>query len=57
MGSVGEAYAGVVSVQRGRLDGVADTVVIGFDHFSVVQDPSRPSSRRVQAEIMKRISS
>ena len=47
---------GVVSVERGSLDGVDDTLVIEFDHLSVLRNTQRPSSRRVYEEIMKRIS-
>jgi len=47
---------GVVSVERGSLDGVDDTLVIEFDHLSVLRNTDLPSSRRVRQEIMKRIS-
>ena len=46
---------GAVSVDRGRLAGVTDTVVLTFDHMSVLS-PALPASREAHAVIRDRLS-
>jgi pimeloyl-ACP methyl ester carboxylesterase len=46
---------GVVSVSRGRLDGVSDTLVLPFGHISVTGEPATDVVREVQAEVLKRL--
>jgi pimeloyl-ACP methyl ester carboxylesterase len=46
---------GVVSVARGKLDGVSDTVLLGFNHWSVVDRPEDESVAAVHREILKRL--
>ena len=46
---------GVVAVQRGRLDGVEDTVVLPFSHMSVAGSAKNDSIRTVQSQILARI--
>lgn len=46
---------GVVAVKRGRLEGVADTVVLDFDHLSLGLAPRTPGERALRAEILKRV--
>jgi pimeloyl-ACP methyl ester carboxylesterase len=46
---------GVVSVARGKLDGVSDTVLLGFNHWSVVDRPEDENVATVHREILKRL--
>ena len=46
---------GVVSLERGRLEGVKDTVVLKFGHVSVLQSPAHGDVRRAHQEILKRL--
>ena len=47
---------GVVSVVSGRLNGVADTVLLGFDHWNVIGPPLIPPVADLHREVLKRIS-
>ncbi len=46
---------GVVSVARGRLDGVEDTVVLRFSHTSVLRTPAVGDEQKVHREILRRL--
>lgn len=46
---------GVVSVERGRLEGVDDTVVLDFNHLSMGQQPETAGQRQLRDEIVKRL--
>lgn len=46
---------GVVSVERGRLEGVNDTVVLDFNHLSMGQPPETAGQRQLRDEIVKRL--
>jgi pimeloyl-ACP methyl ester carboxylesterase len=49
---------GVVSVERGRLDGVDDVVLLGFDHFNCTDEPGRGDDdpvRQLQSELLARL--
>jgi pimeloyl-ACP methyl ester carboxylesterase len=46
---------GVVSVARGRLDGVSDTVLLGFSHWNVIDKPDQDAVAAVHREILKRL--
>ena len=46
---------GVVSLERGRLEGVQDTVVLNFGHVTILQSPARGDVRRAHQEILKRL--
>lgn len=46
---------GVVSVARGKLDGVSDTLLLGFNHWSVVDRPDDPCTVTVHREILQRL--
>lgn len=46
---------GVVSVERGRLEGVDDTVVLDFNHLSMGQPPETAGQRQLREEIVKRL--
>lgn len=46
---------GVVSVERGRLEGVDDTVVLDFNHLSMGQPPETDGQRQLREEIVKRL--
>lgn len=46
---------GIVAVKRGRLDGVADTLVMPFGHLAVTGEPSDKVLRRVQRAVLKRV--
>jgi hypothetical protein len=46
---------GVVSVKRGRLDGVADTVILPFGHAAVTGEPTTPVLREVQNVVLARL--
>jgi pimeloyl-ACP methyl ester carboxylesterase len=46
---------GVVAVKRGRLDGVADTLVLPFGHLAVTGEPSDEVLRQVQQAVLKRV--
>jgi pimeloyl-ACP methyl ester carboxylesterase len=46
---------GVVSLARGALDGVADTVVLDFGHSSVIDAPDQPAVETLHREILKRL--
>ncbi|MCC7086800.1 MAG: hypothetical protein IT427_17520 [Pirellulales bacterium] len=47
---------GVVTVARGRLEGVSDTVLLGFNHWNVVNHPEDETVAAVHREILKRLS-
>jgi pimeloyl-ACP methyl ester carboxylesterase len=46
---------GIVAVKRGRLDGVADTVVIPFSHLAVTGKPTCAAQRDVQHAVLVRV--
>lgn len=46
---------GAVAVDRGRLEGVADTHVLPFSHLSVVRDEENEAAQRVRRMILKRL--
>jgi pimeloyl-ACP methyl ester carboxylesterase len=46
---------GAVAVKRGRLAGVEDTVVMKFDHVSVLRDMQDREVQRVYAEVLARL--
>jgi pimeloyl-ACP methyl ester carboxylesterase len=49
---------GVVSIERGRLEGVDDVVLLAFDHFSCtgdVDDRDGNAVRQLQAELLARL--
>ncbi len=46
---------GVVSVERGKLDGVTDTVQLGFDHWNVLGEPKLEPVAALHREILKRL--
>jgi pimeloyl-ACP methyl ester carboxylesterase len=46
---------GIVAVKRGRLDGVADTLVMPFGHVSVTGEPSNEVVRSVQQAVLERV--
>ncbi|HWB08201.1 MAG TPA: hypothetical protein VG826_03210 [Pirellulales bacterium] len=46
---------GVVAVKRGRLEGVEDTVLLGFNHLSIGQPPQTDGEKQLRAEIIKRL--
>ena len=46
---------GVVSIERGRLDGVDDIVMLEYGHTTVLNHPRSAESRRVYGEIIRRL--
>jgi hypothetical protein len=46
---------GVVSVASGRLSGVTDTVLLGFDHWNVIGPPLIQPVADLHREVLKRI--
>jgi hypothetical protein len=46
---------GVVSIARAHLDGVSDTVVLGFDHWNSVGEPKCEAVAALHQEILKRL--
>jgi hypothetical protein len=46
---------GVVAVKRGRLDGVADTLVLPFGHLAVTGEPRDEVLRQVQRAVLERV--
>ena len=46
---------GVVAVKRGRLEGVADTVLADFTHLSVMQAPDTYAEDKVFQGILQRL--
>jgi hypothetical protein len=46
---------GVVAVNRGRLDGVGDTLTLDFHHLSIGQPPQTDGEMRLREEIVKRL--
>lgn len=46
---------GVVAIKRGRLDGVADTLVMPFGHLAVTGQPTTDVLRDVQRAVLKRV--
>ncbi len=46
---------GVVSVERGRLEGVDDTLVLDFGHVGVLQTPGGDRANKVRQEVLKRL--
>ncbi len=45
---------GAVAIERGRLEGVADTMVIDFDHLSMGRQPQTDGERKLREEVLKR---
>jgi pimeloyl-ACP methyl ester carboxylesterase len=46
---------GIVAVKRGRLDGVADTIVMPFGHMAVTGEPRNETLRQVQQVVLQRV--
>jgi pimeloyl-ACP methyl ester carboxylesterase len=46
---------GVVSVERGRLQGVTDTTLLPFDHLSCTGEPTSDAVRQLQKELLARL--
>jgi pimeloyl-ACP methyl ester carboxylesterase len=46
---------GIVAVKRGRLDGVADTVVMPFGHMAVTGEPRDETLREFQKAVLERV--
>jgi hypothetical protein len=46
---------GVVAVKRGRLDGVADTLILPFGHVSVTGEPRDDVRKHVQQAVLERV--
>ena len=46
---------GVVSVKRGRLEGVDDTVVLKFGHARVLRTPAHGDVNRAHQELLRRL--
>lgn len=46
---------GAVAIDRGRLPGVADTVVLPFSHLGVVHDEQEPGAREARQVILDRL--
>jgi pimeloyl-ACP methyl ester carboxylesterase len=46
---------GAVAVRRSRLDGVKDTVLLGFEHLSVTGEPTTSAIRRVHEVVLERL--
>jgi hypothetical protein len=46
---------GVVSIARGKLDGVDDITVLGFDHWNVIRDPQPEPVAALHCEILSRL--
>jgi pimeloyl-ACP methyl ester carboxylesterase len=46
---------GIVAVKRGRLDGVADTVIMPFGHMAVTGEPSNDTLREFQQAVLQRV--
>lgn len=46
---------GIVAVKRGRLDGVADTVVMPFGHMAVTGEPRSDALREFQQAVIERV--
>jgi hypothetical protein len=46
---------GAVAVERGRLDGVDDTIVLDFNHGSIASQLTDASSTRLVSEILTRL--
>jgi hypothetical protein len=57
LGDAVEEGDGVVSVSRGRLDGVSDTVLLAFSHWNVIDHPEAEAVASVHREILKRLDS
>jgi pimeloyl-ACP methyl ester carboxylesterase len=46
---------GIVAVKRGRLDGVADTVVMPFGHMAVTGEPNDETLREFHQAVLQRV--
>jgi hypothetical protein len=46
---------GIVAVKRGRLEGVADTLVMPFGHMAVTGKPCNETLRQVQQIVLQRV--
>jgi hypothetical protein len=46
---------GVVSLVRGHLDGVSDTVQLDFDHWNAIREPNCPAVSKLQHAIVDRL--
>jgi hypothetical protein len=57
LGDAVEEGDGVVSISRGRLDGVPDTVLLAFSHWNVIDHPEAEAVASVHSEILKRLGS
>jgi hypothetical protein len=42
-------------VKRGRLDGVADTVIMPFGHMAVTGEPRNETLREFQEAVLQRV--
>jgi pimeloyl-ACP methyl ester carboxylesterase len=47
---------GAVSIARGRLAGVEDTVVLPFNHLTMVHGAATPADKQLRREILRRLS-
>jgi hypothetical protein len=45
---------GAVAVERGRLEGVKETIVLGFVHYRLM-DGDTDAARQLRAELLKRL--
>ena len=46
---------GAVAIERGKLEGIADTMVVDFDHLSMGRKPQTDGERRLREEVLKRL--
>jgi len=46
---------GAVALERGRLEGVEDTVVLGFGHTEALRDPGDGDVKTLHQEVLKRL--
>ena len=59
LGDLGEVVRGkgdgAVALKRGRLEGVEDTAVLGFDHLHMLDDSDNPAVRELRKAILERL--